>query len=221
MPVISVLNQKGGVGKTTLATSIATCLHESGQRVLLIDADHQGSSLDWKQARGDEPSFTVVGIPRDTIHREIASLSADYDWVVIDGPPRVSTVAKSAIAASDMVVIPVQPSPYDVWAARDIVDLITEVRVIKDIKAGFAINRRIVGTAIGRDVAKALSEYPIEVFQAAICQRVGFAESAAVGKTVIEIEPAGSAAKEVRALVAEITEALNTERVGEREPISG
>ena len=114
MPVLAILNQKGGVGKTTLANSIAMRLSQLGKRVLLIDADHQGSALDWKAARGDEPSFPVVGIPRDTIHREIGALSKDYDWVVIDGPPRVSTVAKSAIAASDMVVIPLQPSPYDV-----------------------------------------------------------------------------------------------------------
>jgi chromosome partitioning protein len=205
MPVLSVLNQKGGVGKTTIATSIAMCLAERGWHVLLIDADSQGSALDWKAARGDLQSFPVVGLPRDTIHREIGTLASGYDWVIIDGPPRISTVAKSAIAASDIVVIPVQPSPYDVWAARDIVDLIAEVRVVKDdLIALFAVNRRIVGTAIGRDVEKALAEYPIGVLKAAICQRVAFAESAAAGKTVLETEPVGPAAAEVRGLVAEI-----------------
>jgi chromosome partitioning protein len=210
MPVLAILNQKGGVGKTTFATSIAAGLTELGKRVLLIDADSQGSALDWKAARGEETSFPVVGIPKDTIHREMAALSRDYDWVVIDGPPRVSTVAKSAIAASDMVIIPVQPSPYDVWAARDIVDLITEVRVLKDdLKAAFAVNRKIVGTAIGRDVAKALADYPIGVLKSAVCQRVGFAESAGSGKTVLETEPQGAAAKEVRGLVKEIVEAVD------------
>jgi chromosome partitioning protein len=206
MPVLAVLNQKGGVGKTTLAISTAAGLTEQGRRVLLIDADSQGSALDWKAARGDLPSFPVVGLPRDTIHREIKTLANGYDWVVIDGPPRISTVAKSAIAASDIVVIPVQPSPYDVWAARDTVDLIAEARVVKEnLIAVFAVNRRIVGTAIGRDVEKALADYPeIPVLQAAICQRVAFAESAAAGKTVLETEPAGLAAGEVRELVVEI-----------------
>ena len=207
MSVLAILNQKGGVGKTTLATSIAMRLSQLDKRVLLIDADHQGSALDWKAARGDEPSFPVVGIPRDTIHREIGNLSKDYDWVVIDGPPRVSTVAKSAIAASDMVVIPLQPSPYDVWAAKEIVDLITEVRVLKeDLKAVFAVNRKIVGTAIGRDVAQALTDYPIGVLRSAVCQRVGFAESAGLGRTVLETDPKGAAAEEVRGLVTEILE---------------
>lgn len=104
-------------------------------------------------------------------------------------------------------MVPVQPSPYDVWAARDIVDLIAEVRVVKDdLIALFAVNRRIVGTAIGRDVEKALAEYPIAILKTVICQRVSFAESAAAGKTVLEIEPAGQAAGEVRGLVAEIVE---------------
>ena len=212
MPVLSVLNQKGGVGKTTIATSIAMVLAQMGKRVLLIDADHQGSALDWRAARGEsEAAFTVVGIPKDTIHKDIAALSRDYDWVVIDGPPRISSVAKSAIAASDMVVIPVQPSPYDVWAAKEIVDLITEVRVLKeDLKAVFAVNRKIVGTAIGRDVAKALADYPtIAVLNASVCQRVGFAESAGSGKTVLETEPRGAAAEEVRGLVAEIMERID------------
>lgn len=207
MPVLAILNQKGGVGKTTLATSVAMRLSQLGKRVLLIDADQQGSALDWKAARGEEPSFPVVGIPRDTIHREIGALSRDYDWVVIDGPPRVSTVAKSAIAASNMVVIPLQPSPYDVWAAKEIVDLIIEVRVLKaDLKAVFAVNRKIVGTAIGRDVAEALTDYPISVLRSAVCQRVGFAESAGSGRTVLETDPKGIAAEEVRGLVTEILE---------------
>jgi chromosome partitioning protein len=210
MPVLAVLNQKGGVGKTTVATSMAMGLSQLGKRVLLIDADHQGSSLDWKAARGEEPSFPVVGIPKATIHRDIDNLAKHYDWVIIDGPPRVSTVAKSAIAASDMVLIPVQPSPYDVWAAKEIVDLVVEVQVLKDnLKASFAVNRKIVGTAIGRDVIKALGDYPIGVLQASLCQRVGFAESAGSGRTVLETEPDSTAAQEVRALVAEVVEALN------------
>jgi chromosome partitioning protein len=119
-------------------------------------------------------------------------------------------VAKSAIAASDIVVIPVQPSPYDVWAAKEIVDLIIEVRILKEnLKAVFAVNRKIVGTAIGRDVAQALAEYPIAVLNSAVCQRVGFAESAGLGKTVLETDPKGAAAEEVRRLVSEILEQLN------------
>jgi chromosome partitioning protein len=210
MPVLALLNQKGGVGKTTLATNIATALSMQGKKVFYIDADPQGSGLDWSAARKSELLFPVVGVPKDTLHREISALSAPYDWVIIDGPPRVNTVAKSAIAASDMVVIPVQPSPYDVWAAKEIVDMIADVRIIKDnLKAVFAINRKIVGTAIGRDVAHALANYDIPVLKAAVSQRVAFAETAAAGQTVLETDPNGHAAQEIRALVAEIMEHLH------------
>jgi chromosome partitioning protein len=207
MPVLAFLNQKGGVGKTTLATNVATALALQKQKVLFIDADQQGSALDWSAARKGELLFPVVGLPKDTLHREIPTLGASYDWVVIDGPPRVYNVAKSAIAAADTVVIPVQPSPYDVWAAKEIVDLITEVRVIKaDLKAVFAVNRKIVGTAIGRDVAAALASYPVPVLETAISQRVGFAESAAAGQTVLETDANGPGAEEIRAMVAELME---------------
>src|SRR5271155_3909059 len=205
MPVLALLNQKGGVGKTTLATNIATALAQQGHKVLFIDADQQGSALDWSAARKGDPLFPVVGLPKDTLHREMPALGSSYDWVIIDGPPRFYNVAKSAIAAADIVIIPVQPSPYDVWAAKEIVDLITEVRVIKaSLIALFAVNRKIVGTAIGRDVAEALASYPLPVLTAAISQRVGFAESAAAGQTVLETAPHGPAATEIRALVAEI-----------------
>jgi chromosome partitioning protein len=212
MSVIALLNQKGGVGKTTLATNIATALAQQGKKVLYIDADVQGSGLDWSAARVPDLLFPVVGVPKDNLHREIHALSAPYDWTIIDGPPRINTVAKSAIAASDMVVIPVQPSPYDVWAAKEIVDLIAEVRVIKDsLKAVFTVNRKIVGTAIGRDVANALASYPLPVLNAAVSQRVAFAETAAIGQTVLETDPHGQAAQEIRALVAEIEEHMHGE----------
>ena len=130
MPVIALLNQKGGVGKTTLSVHLAAAL-AAGNRVLLVDADPQGSALDWSAQRQTEPLFPVVGLPTKNLYRELAPMSADYDWIVIDGPPRVNEIAKAAIAASDFVIIPIQPSPFDVWAAEDIVKIIGECMPIK------------------------------------------------------------------------------------------
>ena len=205
--IVSFLNQKGGVGKTTLAINVAAVLARHTHRVLLVDADPQGSALDWAAARTGEPLFSVAGLPRASIHKELPTLAQGYDVVIIDGPPRVYDVARSAIMASDLVLIPVQPSPYDVWAAKEIVDLMNEASVFKpSLKSAFAINRKIVNTALGRDVVDALSDYPIPVLKAAICQRVVLAESAAQGQTVFETAPDHPAGKEVVSLVREIME---------------
>lgn len=205
--IFGVLNQKGGVGKTTLSVNLAACLARTGARVLLIDADPQGSALDWAAARQSEPLFSVVGFPRATIHKEIAQLGQGYEHFIIDGPPRVTDLARSAIMASDIVVIPVQPSPYDIWAAEEVVKLITEARVYKEnIKSVFVVNRKITNTAIGRDVRDALAAYPVHVLNASVAQRVVFAEAAAQGQAIFEIDPAGPAVAEMEAVAAELME---------------
>jgi chromosome partitioning protein len=205
--IISIQNQKGGVGKTTLAVHISHALALRDEPTLLLDADPQGSARDWAAARKSQPPFSVVGLDRPTIHRDLPAIAKNYAHVVIDGPPRVTDLARSAIAAADLVLIPVQPSPYDVWAAQEVINLIKEASVFKEsLKSVFVINRKIVNTAIGRDVAEALSGYGVPVLRSQICQRVSFAESAASGQTVMEIDPNGQAAQEINALVNELLE---------------
>jgi chromosome partitioning protein len=205
--IISIQNQKGGVGKTTLAVHISHALALRDEPTLLLDADPQGSARDWAAARKSPPPFSVVGLDRPTIHRDLPAIAKNYAHVVIDGPPRVTDLARSAIAAADLVLIPVQPSPYDVWAAQEVINLIQEASVFKEnLKSVFVINRKIANTAIGRDVTEALSGYGVPVLRSPICQRVSFAESAANGQTVLETEPNGQAAQEIHALVNELLE---------------
>lgn len=203
--ILAFLNQKGGVGKTTLAVHVAAALARKGARVLLIDADPQGSALDWAACRTADPLFPVIGLPKPKLHKEVPAHIPHYDYILIDGPPRVNDLARSAIMAADLVVIPVQPSPYDVWAAKDIVDLIHEATTYREnIQSVFVINRRIANTAIGRDVAEALADYDIPVLTTHIGQRVIFAESAASGSTVLEDDPTSPASKEILALTDEL-----------------
>jgi len=205
--IIALLNQKGGVGKTTLAVHIAEVLSRLEKRVLLVDADPQGSALDWAANRPENPLFPVIGLPKPTLHRELPAIAKNHDFVLIDGPPRVNELARAAILASDVVLIPVQPSPFDVWAAKEIVDLLREATVYKEnLKSAFVINRKIVNTAIGRDVVEALSSYPVPVLQTSIGQRVSFAESAAQGLTVLHMDPSGVASQEILSLTRELLE---------------
>ena len=94
MGIIALLNQKGGVGKTTLSLHLAAALSGGSLRVLLIDADPQHSSLDWVAQRETSAPFDVIGLPKPVIHRQIPTLGANYDWIVIDGPPRVNELAR-------------------------------------------------------------------------------------------------------------------------------
>ncbi len=207
--VIAILNQKGGVGKTTLAVHLATAMARKKRSVILLDADPQGSALDWAAARHGDPLFPVVGLPKSSIHKELPALATNYELVIIDGPPRVEGVARSAIMAADLVLVPVQPSPYDVWAAKEIIDLLNEATIFKpNLRKAFVINRKIANTAIGRDVADALSDYPIPVLESAICQRVAFAESATQGLTVYELDPAMLASQEMDTLAEEVERML-------------
>lgn len=209
MKVISVLNQKGGSGKTTIATHLAREIQRRGHEVLLVDSDPQGSARDWASVNEEHP-VTVVGIDRPTIDRDLKKIAKGFDFVIIDGAPQIAEISISSIKVSDLVVIPVQPSPYDIWATSDLVDVIKQRIEITDgaLKAGFLVSRAIHGTKIGDEVSQALAEYELPIFKSKIHQRVVFPNSAAVGSTVMDIEPNGLAASEIAAFVDEIINIL-------------
>ncbi|MBX5086746.1 AAA family ATPase [Rhizobium lentis] len=206
--IVAVLNQKGGVGKTTLALHLAGEWARRGLRVTLIDADPQGSALDWSQQRSREGlprAFGVVGLARDTLHREAPELARDSDYVVIDGPPRVAGLMRSALLAADLVLMPVQPSPFDGWASAEMLALLTEARIYRpQLAARFVLNRCAARTIIARDTAETLADHDPSVLATTIGQRVVFADAAQTGRLASEITADSPAAREISALAAEI-----------------
>ena len=206
--IVALLNQKGGVGKTTLALHLAGAWGRQGERVTLIDADPQGSALDWSEQRAREGLprlFGVVGLARDTLHREAPELARDARHVVIDGPPRIAGLMRSALLAADLVLIPAQPSPFDGWASGEVLKLIAEARIFRpQLVARFVLNRCGARTVIARETAELLVDHDPPVLGSTIGQRVAFADAARSGRLVSEIADDGPAAREIAALTAEI-----------------
>lgn len=208
MQVIAVLNQKGGSGKTTIATHLARALQLDGSNVLLVDSDLQGSARDWAAVREDTP-ITVVGIDRPTIDRDLKAIG-HKDFVVIDGAPQAADLAVSAIKAASFILIPVQPSPYDIWATADLVELVKQRIEVTDgkLQAAFVVSRAIKGTRIGAEITEALAGYGLPVLESRITQRVSYPGTAAAGTTILDAEPDGDGAREIRALMNEIKQKL-------------
>lgn len=209
MTIISVLNPKGGSGKSTITTNVARALHDRGFTVLIVDSDPQGSARDW-HAANEGNVIELVALDRPNNVKTLASLASKYDFVVIDGAAKLEDMIAACIKVSDYVLIPVQPSPYDIWAASDLVDFIQARQEVTDglPKAAFVVSRIIEGTRLGNDIRAALDEYGIPTLATAIVQRQVYPQTAAEGLTVFDADNAKAKA-EIGKLTDELLASLN------------
>jgi len=212
MAIISILNPKGGSGKTTLTTNLAWALHEAGHSVMVVDSDPQGSARDWHAATDDNP-LPFVSLDRPNNLRSIGGMAANYDYVLVDGAAKLEDMLAAAIKVSDGVLIPVQPSPYDIWAASDLVDFIKARQEVTDgtPAAAFVITRLIEGTRLGEDVRAALTEYGLPVMATAVTQRQVYPQTASEGRTVFDSDNE-KARREVDALREELCALVPVEK---------
>lgn len=206
--IIAVLNQKGGAGKTTTSTNLAVALQQAGSKVLLIDSDPQGSARDWNEANGGE-LLPVVGMDRETLPADLKAIQGGYDFVIIDGAPQIAKLAAAAVKVADLVLIPVQPSPFDIWAASDLVELVKARQEVTDGQpvAAFLISRAIKNTKLSGEINEALEEYGFPVLKNGITQRVIYPTTASSGETVFS-QPGNPAIAEIEAIAEEILEML-------------
>ena len=206
--ILSFINQKGGVGKTTLSINVASCLALSEKKVLLIDADPQKSSMDWANVRQGERKFNVISLATSTVHKEIELLKPNYDYIIIDAPGNLSNVTRSVIVGSDKIIIPILPSPYDIWAADDIITTIKDVKEIAsniDPEVHFLINQKIANTKIAKEALDCLEGYNINILKTKIYRRLIFATTASNGNSVFDTPKENVAALEIQELTKEIT----------------
>jgi len=205
--VISVVNQKGGTGKTTISVNLAACFATEGTEVLLIDADAQHSAMDWKADRPQElPNIHVLHLPEKNLHREVQSLKQKYGLIIIDGGGRVTATARAAVASADFIIIPTLPSKLDMLSTEEFIDtVINEVRAIKpDIVGGIILNQLQKGTAIGTAAVKHIESLGYPLFDSCLHLYVAYREAAAVSKSVIEYDQTSKAAIEMTILFKEL-----------------
>ena len=209
MSIIAVLNPKGGCGKTTLTTNLARAFHELGDKVLVVDTDPQGSARDWHAAQETNP-IDVIALDRPENLKTLATLAQSYQTVLIDGTAKHEESLGAAIKVADVVLIPVQPSPYDLWAVTDLVDFVKVRRDVADGKpeAAFVITRTVSGTTLGKDITGALSDFELQTLSTHIVQRQIYPQTASDGLTVFD--SANAAAKaEMSALAKNVRELTN------------
>ena len=206
--IVAFLNQKGGVGKTTLALHLAGAWSARGRRVLVVDADPQASALDWADQRlreGLPRLFGVLGLARETLHKELPDLARETDHLIIDGPPRVAGIARSALLAADLVLIPAQPSPFDGWASSEMLRLLDEARIFRpELRARMLLNRCAARTVIARETAEALADQDPPMLASRVGQRVAFADAARTGRLASESDTGQMATRDIEALADEL-----------------
>lgn len=186
MPVVGIMNKKGGCGKTSLAINVARGLSLSGKKILLIDADQQQSSLNWYEAGGGV-FFPVVGLFSPIIHKVIDSHKKNFDWIVIDAPPSNESIHKSIFWASDLVIVPLCPSPLDNWATESTVLMIRDQQELYDIsKSYFVITKTKPQTNSSKEVMRIANGYKLPTFETVMTLREDFSSSFKYGQTIFE-----------------------------------
>ena len=203
--IFTVAQQKGGAGKSTLAAHLAVAWLRKKKRAALVDIDPQSSLAAWFEMRRESLGEEAGGLTFENVTgwraaKTIDALARDYDVVVVDSPPHAETDARVAVRAADLVVIPTQPSPLDVWATRPTLEMAAKEKR----PAILALNRVPPRALLTERMMEKLADYNVALAKSTLGSRVAFAEAMERGLSAEEHKPSSQAAKEIRALAAEL-----------------
>ena len=203
--IISVVNQKGGVGKTTVAINLAAMLRRNNFNLVLLDTDPQGSATQWHDVEENQ-AIEVIHHPDPVRPTDIEELLQRYDHIVIDAPPAIGDISRSVLAVSDLAIVPLSPSPLDIWSCWGTLEMISEVqRDNPGLKAQLLVSRKIPGTRVGREAREAMEVFETEIFDSELCQRVAYVDSMTSGVSVMQYAPGSKAMLEIEGLFKEVS----------------
>ena len=206
--IISVLNPKGGVGKTTISLNIASCLHAQGHRVLLVDSDKQGNLRSWADKRPDQYDLPmVVGADVEKSLVRVGELGGDFDYVIVDGVGHLELgIVSAAVKVANMVLIPIKPGAFEIDAIDPLVEAIKARQLLLDGRpsAHFVISMQRTGTRLSQEIDEALEDIGFPIFTARTSELVDFQESVKTGGSVHQYDPSSKAWKQIEAITNEL-----------------
>jgi len=203
--IISLVQTKGGAGKSTIAVHLSTELQSRGYKVLVVDSDPQGTVLAWSEMNGEsdknKPDVVSVG---DNLRQVVPNISEPYDITIIDTAGHTTKRQIGALLLADLAILPCQPSPADIWAMAETIENVRNVKELKPHLEAWTIINRKSQTTLGISTRKALEQTEIPVLDSTLGQRIVFAEALSVGRGVTEYASNSAAANEIRNLANEI-----------------